>query len=72
MQKLRYGVFQVRDLWKVYSDTESSGVFADRPSAVAAAERAALSAMASGWEVELHLQDVGGEFHMADVSRLAH
>lgn len=72
IRKARYGVFQVRQNWKLYTEGEGARTFDDRASAVAAAERAARDDMARGFDVELHVQDVSGEFRQADVVRLAH
>ena len=72
MKKLVLGVFEVQRSWKLYSDADGARTFADRGSALAAGERAARDAIASGRPVELHLQEPTGELRQADLRRLAH
>jgi hypothetical protein len=72
MTKLRYGVFNVDHRWKVFCETERTGLFETRDEAVSAAKGGARAALSQGYEVELYLQDLSGELTRADMAQIAH
>lgn len=72
VRKKRYGVFSVRQSWKLYTEGGEAITYSDRALAVSAGEQAARDAMARGCDVELHIQEASGELRQADMIALAH
>ncbi len=72
MATLRYGVFNVDNHWKVFRETERTGLFNTREEALLAAKSDVRAAMGAGYEVELYLEGAGGELKRADLSQIAH
>jgi len=72
MAKLRYGVFNIDNSWRVFRDSERTGLFGSREEALSSAENQARRALGEGFEVELYLQHSSGELVMADLSRIGH
>jgi hypothetical protein len=72
MAKLRYGVFNVGRRWRVFCETERTGLFDTREEALSAAESQARASLGEGFEVELYLESGGGELRRADLSQIGH
>jgi hypothetical protein len=72
MTTLRYGVFNVDRTWKVFRETERTGLFDSRDEALTAAKSAVRDALGAGFEVELYVEGPCGELRKADLSGVGH
>jgi hypothetical protein len=72
MTTLRYGVFNIDNHWKLFRETERTGLFDTRAEAISAAESAARSSMSAGYDVELYLEHFNGELKRADLRHIGH
>ncbi|HEY3815351.1 MAG TPA: hypothetical protein VGL66_19190 [Caulobacteraceae bacterium] len=64
-------MFQIDSQWMLYCEQHRLGRYSNQQDAISAGERAAGQALGSGFDAELHIMEIGGEFRKADPAPVA-